>query len=736
MARPLEGIRVLEASGQVAVRFCGRLFAQLGAEVIAQARTSDGGLGYGGEAGSAYGRWLDAGKRCDVEAGDIDLVLAGQDRAAIAAAERGLGSGHSRPMLLALTWFAAQGPYADWKATDEIIQALNGLAYPFGPVDGPPTLAQGHGPQLTAGLVAFNGACAALLAPRAARPSRIDVNVFEAAMCFTETGAMSARVDGVTSHRWGVNRFAPTYPGTSYRTADGWLGVTALVPAQWRALTNLLGRPELGDDPRFATTIDRLLLADVVDELIGPIFLTRTTDEWVTLGDAHRVPVTPMPRPGELPRVEHWRQWRAFGPFDESGALAPSLPFHMRFDGVTAPLDLGSGDGPLSGLRVVDFGMGWAGPLCGRTLADLGADVVKVESRTHPDWWRGWEADEGGDPPLIELKHNFFCVNRNKRGVALDLTDPDGLAAAKALIARADVTIENFAAGVMVKLGLGAADQRRLRPGLISVSMPAFGAEGPLAGLRAYGSTVEQGSGLPFMSGEEDWAPCLQHVAYGDPLAGLFAAAAILAALHGRSRLGGAEIELAQTTCLFQFAADAIITEQISHEPVPRTGNRRARIAPVCVVAAEGEDEWLAVAADGPGAWRGLCEAIGRTDWAQDPERSSVAGRAMHAQEIETELAVWAASRRAALAAAELQKLGVPAAPVQRASFLTEDPQLMAGGFWGEMERRFVGRHFMAAAPFAFDGARPALRSPAPVLGEHTEEVLAAIRREPQPIGR
>ncbi|THD79411.1 MAG: CoA transferase [Phenylobacterium sp.] len=736
MDAPLQGLRILEASGDVAVRYCGRLFAQLGAEVVrAAAADDDARLGYAGELGRAYGRWLDQGKR-RAAAGEswagFDLAIAGQDRAAITAARARLADEDEPPSLLALTWFGAEGPYADWRGTDETISALNGLAYAFGPEAGPPTLAQGHGPQLTAGLTAFNAAAAALLAPKPARPALIEVNVFEAAMCFTETGAMSARVDGVTSHRWGVNRFAPTYPCTSYRTADGWVGVTALIPAQWRALTVMIGRPELAHDPRFTTTIDRLLAADEVDALLAPIYRTRTTEEWVALGEANRVPSAPMLRPWELPKAKHWRARGSFAPFDDSGVEAPTLPFRMKFDGVVSGVRPGGSEGPLAGLKVVDFGMGWAGPLCGRTLADLGADVVKIESHGHPDWWRGWEPDEGGDPPLTELKHNFFAVNRNKRGVALDLTEADGLAAAKALIAGADVTIENYAAGVMDRLGLGQAEQRRLKPGLIGVSMPAFGNGGPLSGLRAYGSTVEQASGLPFMNGEAGWAPCLQHVAYGDPLAGLHAAAAILAALHGRPRLGGAEIDLAQTACLFQFGADAIIAEQITAAPVPRTGNRRPRAAPVCVVPGGEDDSWLAIAVDGPAAWRGLCRALGRDDWAADPALATIAGRAARAEEIEAELMAWSVMRPPDVAAAELQALGVAAAPVRRSSSLTYDPQLLAGGFWDWMERRYVGRHVMAAAPFAYDGVRPALRRPAPILGEHTDEVLGQLRAGPR----
>ena len=580
-------------------------------------------------------------------------------------------------------------------------------------------LAQGHGPQLTAGLTAFNAALAALLPPACRRPRRIDGNVFEAAMCFTETGALGARAEGGVSRRLCVNRYVPTYPCSSLRTADGWVGVTALTPQQWWALSELIGAPELGYEERFETAYERLLLGDEIDAILEPVFRTRTTAEWVAAGDAKRIPITPMLTPGELPDAPHWAARGEFAPFDDSGVPGPTLPFRLTFDGATQPW-AAEGTAPLLGLRVIDFSMGWAGPLCTRTLGDLGADVIKVESDAHPDWWRGWET--AADSSYQETRHNFIDVNRNKRGVTLDLTEPQGLARAKALVASADVVVENFAAGVLEKLGLGQAAQRALRPGLVSVSMPAFGTGGPRAGLRAYGSTVELAAGLPFVNGEARWPPALQHVAYGDPLAGLYAAAAVLAALHGRERLGGADIDLAQVACLVQFGADATIAWRLAGGPIARSGLRRARAAPVCVAPARGQDAWLAVAVDDDDAWQGLCHVLGR----DDPQRT-LAQRLEAADEIEAAVAAWASSRTAPEAAALLQAHGVAAAPVQPTDRLTFDPQLDAAGFWPAMERRHVGRHLIAAAPLAFDGLRPALVRPAPTLGEHTAEVLAGL---------
>ena len=704
MERLLEGVRVLEASDCVGARYCGRLFAAMGAEVLRTAAPDDSRIGYGATAGEAYGRWLDQGKRVGplVSADLADLVIGGQTRANVRRAEAERNGRFRDATLLALTWFGEDGPYADYSATDETIGALCGVAYSFGEAEGPPMLAQGHGPQITAGLVAFIAAMAALMTPRERRPRRVDVNVLEAAMCFSETGAVSTRVLGTKASRLGVNRFVPTYPCSPYRTSDGWVGVTCLTPAQWRALCGLIDRPDLLTDARFATAYERLLIGDEVDEALAIAFPHRTTDDWVALGMAHRIPIAPMVHPGDLLRVDHWRSRGAFSTFGDTQVQGPTLPFRMAFDGVQRGRPEGGLSGPLAGLRVVDFTMGWAGPLCTRTLGDLGADVVKIESEGHPDWWRGWEAG-AVDATTRETKHNFIDVNRNKRGADIDLTDADGRERAKALITRADVVVENFAAGVLEKLGLGPAVQRALNPGVISLSMPAFGNDGPLSGMRAYGSTVEQASGMPFVNGESTWPPAQQHIALGDPVAGLYGAAAVLAAIFARDRLGGADIDLAQVACLFELGADAIVAEQVLGAPVSRTGHARPRLAHCAVVRSAGDDRWLAVAAPGEAEVEAMARVVGG------------------------DLPTWALVRTAEDGTAALQEAGVPAAPIAATQDLSWDPQLCAAGFWEEMDRAFVGRHHVAAAPFRFDGTRPALLRPAPLLGEHTAEIIAEL---------
>jgi crotonobetainyl-CoA:carnitine CoA-transferase CaiB-like acyl-CoA transferase len=706
---PLSDLTVLEVGGDVAVRYCGRLFARLGATVTRIGDDDDTRLGQGGAAGAAFGQWLDQGKtRAAAAGGGCDLVVGGQTPGEAVAA-RALAA-RVGAVALSLTWFGETGPYADWRGHDAILHALTGVAYSFGETQGPPILAQGHAPQIVGGLTAFIAAMAGLMGER---PARIDVNVFEAAMCFMETGAVSSLYTGLGAHRLGVNRFVPSYPCQIYAASDGYIGVTALTPAQWRAFAALIGLPELSDDEHYAMSVQRLMLADELDAIIAPFLETRSVMEWVAEGDRRRIPITPVRPPGALPFDEHWAGRGAFAPISAAAGapLGPDLPFRMAWDGQASPRPAGGALGPLTGVKVADFSMGWAGPLAGRYLADLGADVRKIESNGHPDWWRGWEVVPDVDPPPTEVVRNFMCVNRNKRGLDLDLSTPQGLAHARVIIADSDLVLENLGPGIMQGLGLGPADQRRLRPGIVSISMPPFGRDGPLSGLRAYGSTVEHACGMPFVNGHDDWPPCLQHVAYGDPVAGLYAAAAALVGLYGRAGLGGADIELCQVEGLFQLGADAIIGEQARGAASPRSGSVRATARLCTVVSTGGEDAWLAVAADDEAAMAALQRVVG----ASGPGA------------VEAALAGWAAGRDAGEAAAMLQAAGVAAGPVTPASALCADPHLAVADYWVLQQRRHVGEHLTPAAPLRFDGARPAVRTAAPLLGEHTDEVLGEV---------
>ena len=727
---PLAGIGAVIASGEMGARYCGRMLAALGARVIQVGPTE-----VSGDAPDqrAFAAWLDeAQTRADDLAAalaalpadsDGPLVVAGQSLEAVAAVDAALAASGTQAVRLGLTWFGEAGAYARWRGHDVVIHALSGLAYGFGLPEGPPIASQGHAPQMLGGLVGMIGALGALMAGEA-RPARVDVSILEAAMCFTEMGSVAAyAMPELRSGRIGINRYSPTYPSGIYQASDGYIGVTALTPPQWAALCGLMDEPDWADGFRYFTSLERLGCAEAIDPMLIPVFAQRSIDWWVEAGVRLRIPITPVPQPKDLPAMAHWAGRRSFAPVEGGTAEAPTLPFRFSYDGVRQPRPAGGSRGPLSGVRVADFSMGWAGPLGARYLADLGADVIKIESSVKPDWWRGWEITEDMEPPPHELPRNFMAANREKRGIDLDLGKPEGRAAAEAIIRHSDLVIENQGPGVMDRLGLGQADQRRLKPGIVSITMPPFG-RGPLGGIRAYGSTVEQGSGLPYINGYEHWPPSMQHVAFGDPVAGLYAAAAAAAALYGRARLGGAEIELCQVECLFQLGADGIIADQITG--LTRAGSRRPHEAPVCIVPAKGEDgeAWLALAISDEPAWRALCGVL--ADAALSPDWT-LTERQAREDAIEAAIAAWAGNRDAEEAASTLQAAGVAAAPALPASGLQNNAHLVEGGYWTVQQRRYTGAHLIPESPIQFDRTRPKLTRPAPVLGEHTAEVLAEL---------
>ena len=217
--------------------------------------------------------------------------------------------------------------------------------------------------------------------------------------------------------------------------------------------------------------------------------------------------------------------------------------------------------GILEGICIIDLSMGWAGPLATRHLADLGADVIKVEGLERFDWWRSWEAtEEWIADDGAEKATNFNTVNRNKRGITLELEHPEGRALLLRLVAGAHAVVENFSGSVLPKLNLGYEQFRAVKDDIILLSMPAFGSTGPWRRLRAYGSTVEQASGLPHLNGYAEDPPTMHHVAYGDAVGGLNGAAALLVALNHLACTGNGQfIDLSQAEALFPLSVHGIV---------------------------------------------------------------------------------------------------------------------------------------------------------------------------------
>lgn len=379
----------------------------------------------------------------------------------------------------------------------------------------------------------------------------------------------------------------------------------------------------------------------------------------------------------------------------------------------------------LQGIRIIDLSMGWAGPLTTRHMADMGADVIKVESCERFDWWRSWEAtpewiaDDGAEKSTA-----FNTVNRNKRGVTLDLENPEGRALLLRLVATANAVVENYSGNVLPKLNLGYDVFREVKEDVILLSMSAFGSTGPWSKFRAYGSTVEQASGLPHLNGYADDPPTMQHVAYGDAVGGLNGAAALLIALRHQAQEGvGQFVDLSQVEAMFPLAAHGILEYTATGNAPARRGNNSNYYAPHGVYRCRGEDNWLAMQVSEQKQWQALKTEVGESL----ATFGDAADRIKRAEALDAALSEWTADRDAQELMQQLQHVSVPVAATHTAETLLNDVHLAERGYWQWLDRAVVGRQPNPSAAYRI-GAKPfPIASPAPTLGQHNEELLGGI---------
>jgi crotonobetainyl-CoA:carnitine CoA-transferase CaiB-like acyl-CoA transferase len=384
---------------------------------------------------------------------------------------------------------------------------------------------------------------------------------------------------------------------------------------------------------------------------------------------------------------------------------------------------------PLEGIRIIDLSMGWAGPLAARHLADLGADVIKVEACQYPDWWRGIEkAPNAIADVLYEKSVRFNLLQRGKRGITLDLTSREGVRLLKELVKTADALLENNSAGVLRKLGLEYERLIEVNPSIVMMSMSAYGSSGPWSDLRAYGSTLEQGSGLPGLAGEEGSLPVQTHSAGGDPIGGLNGCSALLTALFHRKRTGqGQFIDLSLVECMVAHTAVWALEQSANGRISPRCGNRHPHHVPHGTFRCAGDDQWLMIAVTDDAAWQSLCKVMERDDLARDPQLASAQGRRQREDELEQAIQEWTQRHAAVEAMMKLQNAGVAAGVAQSTADLLKDPHLVARGYWQYLERPHVGLHFQASAPFRENGRHYQIQRPSPTLGQYNEEVLKGV---------
>lgn len=387
-------------------------------------------------------------------------------------------------------------------------------------------------------------------------------------------------------------------------------------------------------------------------------------------------------------------------------------------------------DGALSGLRVLDLTRILSGPFASMTLADLGADVVKVEDPARGDDTRQWGPPFQGDEAAY-----FLSVNRNKRSIALDLKAPDGRRVAERLAASADVLVENFRPGTAARLGLGYPQLSAINPRLVYASISGYGQTGPYAGEPGYDAIAQALSGIMSVTGEADGPPVRVGVSTADLGAGMWALVGILAALHARHRTGrGQWVDVSlldgQVAWLTYVAAGHFATGATPQ----RYGSAHPTIVPY--QAFPTDDRHLMVAVGNDALWRRFAPVLGLDHLIDDPRFATNPSRVEHRDQLLPVIEATLATRGADDWAKLLAAAGVPAAPINTVDQALQHPQVLARGMVAELDHPTAGRLRAVASPVKLSSHPPTVRTAPPAQGEHTDAVLGQMGYGPAAIER
>lgn len=374
---------------------------------------------------------------------------------------------------------------------------------------------------------------------------------------------------------------------------------------------------------------------------------------------------------------------------------------------------------PLEGLRVLDFTRVLAGPLATALLADLGAEVIKVEPPQGDDY-RAIGPMRNGQSAL------FTVMNRNKKSLVLDLKQPQAALLVEALVEKVDVVVENFRPGVADRLGIGYERLAARNPRLVYVSVSGFGQTGPYAARPAYDVIVQAMSGIMEATGDPQGPPTLVGEAISDVVAGLFASWAILAAVHQTQRTGqGQQVDVAMFDTTLSFLVTSMARYLFTGTPARRVGNRHPLSAPFGVYRAR--DGHFALAVLNLKLFQALANAIGQPAMGQDDSLASDEQRSAREPELRAAIEAWAADHSVEEVVAIIEQAGVPVAPIWNIGQALESPQALARNLLQPVDDERLPGLRLPVQPVRFGGAATSQPTRAPALGEHTEDLLATL---------
>ena len=771
---PLDGLRVIDLSSGLAGAYGTKLLADGGAEVVKVEgpqgdplrRWSASGAEIPPDGDGALFNFLSSSKQSVVvdpqntrDLASLRELVASADAVVWSHGSVVAGHGalhpheirraHPHLVVTSVTHFGLDGPWQDRAATEFTLQAWSGgmIGLARGRPDRAPVQVGGQIGEWLSGLFAAIGT---LAAARRQSPDGelVDVSMLEALSgCLTYYPVTFNDQLGRPMRR---RRYVPT-PGVA-AARDGLVGLGCGTGQQWLDFCAMVEHPEWTEDPRLF--LDRTALAPTIDAWVA----ARTVEEVLDLASAFRIPNAPIANGSNMTALEHFRSRGTFVANPRDGATNPGPPFRLGAGRLRTPepaprlgehsvhapgwrprptrggSTVRSPRLPFQGLRVLDMTAYWAGPFASHVLAMLGAEVIHLESSARPDGVRLVGGVPQTEDQYWERGPIFAALNTNKKSLTIDVRQPRGADLVRRVAATCDVVIENYTPRVLDQLGLDYESLRAHRSDLIMVRMPGFGLDGPWRELAAFAFVIEDASGLTWLTGHPDLLP-IEPYCVGDPNAGMHALFGLMLALEHRERTGeGGLVEAAMVDAALNVAAEQAIEFSAYGALLSRSGNRGPCAAPQNLYQVAGPDEfgrddcWVAIAVATDEQWTSLCGALGDPEWATDPALSTAAGRRRQHDHIDTHLQAWCRERPADEVVDRLWDAGVPVAKVMQPHCQPELAQLEFRHFFEEVPHPVIGPSRYSTLPMRFSsGPTTFHRRPAPLLGEHTTEILGQL---------
>ena len=778
----LEGVKVVELGELVSAAYAGKIMADLGADVVKveepggdparQRGPFPCGLADPEKSGlflalntNKRGITLDLTRHQDRLARLVawaDIVV--HNYPAAQMAERGIDYGafrqlNPRLVMCSITPFGLSGPYKDYRAYELNVSHAGGWGW-LSPgasdfPDLPPLKVAGHQCDFQGGV---SGAMAALAAYQRALDTgcgeHIDLSTQAFIAAFLEQNFVYYSYSDRIASRLGKRLL---YPWGIFECKDGLIFILAVEEDQWERIVELMGNPEWAGWEIFADATQRSKNQDVmkmyldewvkdwtVEELwheaqsrricFAPVFgmeqlskqeQLRSRHFFVDVSQPHAGTVTQLGPPYQL--REPWWQVRRPAPLlgehtDEVLRALPPAPAPRP------PAPSPAMRRPLEGVRVADFTWVWAGPYGTMYLSHLGAEVIKIESNTRIDVTRRLPLYPTGMEAGVNRSGLFNQWSLGKKSVLINFSTPEGLAVVKELIQNSDVVVDNFATGVMERLGLGYDDLVKIKPDIIMASISGYGHSGPLKNYMGYGPAIAPLTGLSAMTGYAGGPPQEVGISYGDPNSGIHAAVAVTAALAARKRTGkGQYIDVSLWESVAALVPEGWMDYAMNGLEPARRGNRDPLMAPHTCFRCAGEDEWVSIACGNDAEWRALCRAMDQAGLGTDARFRTVQDRKANEDTLENIVTAWTEKRDKWQLTQTLQAAGVAAFPSMNSKDLADDPHLKQRGFFVELPHAEVGVRKHTGIPWLLTESPNGVQAPAPLLGQHTEQVMRDV---------